>query len=169
MTATQYDRSAVARPAPVPAPARSPRPPLRVVEGDPTPRPVDRRRRARLRVAVTMVVVVGGLFGLVASHVVLTQGQFRLQQVESRAQEAQARYERLRLQVAALESPERIVAAAQERLGMVPPPGVKYLSPTGVAEQPPGSPGAGATAKGQGAAAGPEDWSAVKRHLESQP
>jgi cell division protein FtsL len=174
MTATQYDRTAAATaaarpaPAPAPAPSRSPRPPLRVVEGEAAPRPVDRRRRARLRVAVTMVVVVGGLFGLVASHVVLTQGQFRLQQVESRASEAQARYERLRLQVAALESPERIVAAAQERLGMVPPPGVKYLSPTGVSEQPAGN-GAGATpGKGQ-VAEGPEDWSAVKRHLASQP
>lgn len=171
MTATQSRRATATaaaparRPAPAsaPAPARKPRPPLRVVTPEETRR-VDRRKRARLRIAVGVFVVVGGLFGLVASHVVLTQGQFRLQQLEKKAAESQARYERLRLQVAELESPERIVAAAQERLGMVPPPGVKYLSPTGVAERPSSS----APAAAGGKTATP-DWTAVKPHLASKP
>lgn len=167
MTATQSRRAPAAaaparRPAPTPAPARKQRPPLRVVTPEETRR-VDRRKRARLRIAVAVFVIVGGLFGLVASHVVLTQGQFRLQQLEKKAAESQARYERLRLQVAELESPERIVAAAQERLGMVPPPGVKYLSPTGVAERPSGAPAAG-----DDKTATP-DWTDVKPHLASKP
>lgn len=80
--------------------------------------------------------VVASLFGLVASHVLLTQGQFRLDRLRARASSEQARYQRLRLQVAELESPSRIVATAQERLGMVPPPSVTYLSPTGAVSAP---------------------------------
>ena len=146
--------------APAPAPRR--RPPLHVVRPDEGP-VVDRRRRTRLRITVAVFVAVAGLFGLVASHVVLTQGQFRLQQLETKAAAEQARYERLRLQVAELESPQRIVAAAQERLGMVPPPGVRYLSPTGVSEQPPHRP-SGKTAAGE-----EQDWTSVKPHLASRP
>ena len=40
---------------------------------------------------------------------------------------AQAENQRLRLDVARLESPSRIVAEAQARLGMVPPAVVIYL------------------------------------------
>jgi cell division protein FtsL len=111
--------------------------------------------------------VIAALFGLVASHVVLTQGQFRLEQLEKQAAEEQARFERLRLQVAQLESPERIVAAAQERLGMVPPPGVKYLSPVGAVD---GTEGAAAEGgEDERLAAGEADWTTVKRHLASRP
>lgn len=166
MTAAQ--RATAPRHAPAPQPRRQP--PLRVVRPDERPAGA-RRRSVRLRVAFAVFVVVLGLFGLVASHVVLTQGQFRLQQLESKAAAEQARYERLRLQVAELESPQRIVAAAQERLGMVPPPGVRYLSPTGIAEQaPPGNPGKLAAGKGNGQRQeGQEDWTSVKPHLASRP
>ena len=107
------------------------------------------------------------MFLLVASHVVLTQGQFRLQAIQQQAAEQEARYERLRLEVARLESPERIVAVAQQRLGMVPPPGVKYLSPTGAATRP----AASSSLPGRQLASSPSasDWSAVKRRLASQP
>jgi cell division protein FtsL len=162
MTAAQHATAPLRAPVPAPAPAPRRRPPLRVVRPDEGPA-VDRRRRARLRLAVTVLVVVAGLFGLVASHVLLTQDQFRLQHLESKAAAEQARYERLRLQVAELESPQRIVAAAQERLGMVPPPGVRYLSPTGVADQPKAGP-----QQGSKLAAG-DDWSSVKPHLASRP
>ncbi|HVF74363.1 MAG TPA: hypothetical protein VM938_04890 [Acidimicrobiales bacterium] len=164
MTATHYDR-AVAAPAPAPKQAPKQRPPLRVVKPEDN-RQVDRRRRARLRIGFMVLVAVGGLFGLVASHVVLTQGQFRLQRVEANAAEQQAQYERLRLQVAELESPQRIVAAAQERLGMVTPPGVRYLSPTGVNGGPPPTAGKGAR---EHAAPQSPDWTAVKPHLASRP
>jgi len=150
-----------------PSPASRARPPLRLV-GEAELAVRGRRRRARVMTVVTLALVVAGLFGLVASHVVLTQGQFRLQHLQARADESQARYERLRLQVARLESPERIVAAAQERLGMVPPAGVRYLSPTGavstVARSAPAS-----GRRVDAAAVSTADWSAVKRRLASRP
>lgn len=143
--------------------ARRPRsaPDLRVV-GRARPRPTRRRRRARGAAALAGLLAVA-LFGLVTSHVVLTQGQFRLQELRQRAAAEQARYERLRLRVAELESPARVVAAAHERLGMVPPPGVTYLSPVGTASGP--DPVAG-EAEDDAAA---DDWSKVKRQLASRP
>ena len=120
------------------------------------------RRRGRVLALVAVAAVGVGLFALVASHVVLTQSQFRLDRLHAAAAAEQARYERLRLQVAQLEAPARVVAAAQERLGMVPPPGVTYLSPRG--------PVAGAAADwGPDEAAAGEDWSRVKPELASQP
>jgi cell division protein FtsL len=102
-----------------------------------------------------------GLFGIVSLHVVLTQGQFRHERLEARADQQQARYEQLRLQAAELESPDRIVAVAQERLGMVSPPGVTYLSPSGpMADEPSGSRQAAST----GSSAG---WNEVKPHLDT--
>lgn len=168
MTATQAQRVAAPKRAPAPQPLA--RPPLRVVTDEPTRPKVDRRRRARRVIGLTVLFVIAALFGLVSSHVVLTQGQFRLEQLEAEAADEQARFERLRLQVAQLESPERIVAAAQERLGMVPPPGVKYLSPTGAVD---GTESPGSAALGAGdeerLAAAEADWTTVKRHLASRP
>ena len=137
------------------------RPSLRVV--DPRRRtPADHRTRARVLGLLVIMVVAVALFGLVASHVALTQGQFRLDDMRDRADAEQARYERLRVQVAELESPGRIVAAAQERLGMVPPPGITYLSPVGpVVDTATGDDAAGAAAAA--------DWSTVKRQLASRP
>ncbi|MDQ3680748.1 MAG: cell division protein FtsL [Actinomycetota bacterium] len=108
------------------------------------------------------VVVVACVLGLVVTRVALTQGQFRLDKMQKRAAEEQARYERLRLQAAELESPSRVVAAAQERLGMVPSPGMTYLSPTGPAS------GLTPAAPDDEQAAATEDWSKVKRQLTSQ-
>src|SRR4051812_42734973 len=78
------------------------RPPLRVVPDDYV-HPRVRRRRARLFVAGLSTLVAAGLFGIVSLHVALTQGQFRLERLEARADEQQAHYEQLRLQVAELE------------------------------------------------------------------
>jgi len=121
-------------------------------------------RRRRLLTCSAAVALVACLLGLVTSHVALAQGQFRLDKLQQQAGEQQAHYERLRLQVAQLESPSRVVAAAQERLGMVPPPGVTYLSPSGAAtgqrsQAAPGAPDGG------GHEAATDDWSNVKRQL----
>lgn len=120
-----------------------------------------RRRRARLAVVLTSVFVGIGLFGLVVFNVLLTQNQFELDRLQARAAEKQARYEQLRLQVAQLESPSRIVATAQHRLGMVAPQGITYLlppAPVPGAPQPPAD------------AAGPHTgWTAVKPHLAFRP
>lgn len=146
----------VRRAAPAPETAAPPAgPDLRVVDRYERP-PATRRAHARLTALLLMLVVGAALFGLVTSHVALTQGQFRLDDLRQRADAEQDRYERLRLQVAELESPGRIVAAAQERLGMVPPPGVTYLSPVGpVADRHADDDGTSSTAA----------WSSVKRQL----
>jgi len=117
-------------------PAERARPNLRVVApGELSPRA--RRRRARILAALTAALVLAGLFGLVAFHVALTEGQLQLDRLQQRATDERDEYDRRRLQVAELEAPERVVAAAQQRLGMVSPPGVTYLSPSGVRTQPP--------------------------------
>lgn len=132
-----------------------------------------RRRRVRVALVLSSLLAVAGLFGIAVFHVLITQSQFRLEQLEARATQEQARYERLRLRVAELESPARVVAAAQERLGMVPPPGVRYLSPAGAAAdvaaerndagaQPDAAePGASVAATG--------GWTTVKPHLAPRP
>jgi cell division protein FtsL len=123
------------RPEPAPAPAPAERRHLRVVPpGFISAR--TRRKRARLLVVVAGLAIAGALFGVVAFHVVLTQNQLDLQHLRSEADTASVRQQQLRLQVAQLESPERVVDDAQ-KLGMVPPATVRYLSPDGTPAAPP--------------------------------
>jgi cell division protein FtsL len=120
---------------------------------------------ARRRLFTTMATVGAALslFGVAAAHVVIAQSQFELARLERQSTEAQARYDRLRLQVAELESPARIVAAAQERLGMVSPPQVTYLTP--LALRPTASAKRASGGQATTAAAGPTEWSLLKPHL----
>ena len=106
-----------------------------VAPGELSPR--SQRRRARALALLTVGLVLAGLFGLVAFHVVLTESQLQLDKLQQRVTEQRNEYDRQRLKVAELEAPERVVAVAQQRLGMVSPPGVTYLSPTGVRTGPP--------------------------------
>ena len=115
-------------------------------------------RRRRLLVCAAGLVLGLCLLGIVASHTALAQGQFRLEKLKSKAAAEQDRYQRLRLRVAELESPARVVAVAQERLGMVPPPEVTYLSPTGATPAP-------APPSQDGDEAASDDWPSVKRQL----
>jgi len=134
-------------------PNAHPRPHLRVVAPN-TLSVAGRRRRARRLGVVLSVILFVGVFGVVAAHVVLTQRQFRLERLEKQATAQEARYERLRLEVAELESPERIVAAAQQ-LGMVTPATVTYLASSHTT---PSGHKAGTDA--------PDDqWATVKSHL----
>lgn len=165
MTAPVLERPARApqrRPAPAPRPAERH---LTVVRPGPTP--AQRRRRARLFLFVTTTAVAVCLFGVVVAHVVLTQNQFRLDQLQQQSAERQAEYDRLRLQVAELESPDRIVATAQQRLGMVAPPGVTYLAPKLEDEAAvPGAPASTTRKAGDPpSAATGAGWSTVKPHL----
>ena len=120
MTAT---RTAPRR-APAPRPERRPRPALHLVEATPPPRS---RVLTRLVTVLAGLLATAGLFLVVCLHVLLTQGQADLDDLRARAESEAARNRRLRVQVAELESPSRIVSAARERLGMVPPPTVVYL------------------------------------------
>jgi hypothetical protein len=115
---------------------------------------------------------VGLLFALVAFHVLLTQGQFKLQKLENRANDAQAQYERNRLQVAQLESPSRITDEAVNRLGMVPADKVTPITPG--AQQLPRTADGGVAPVDGGTAApdqtitdDPGAWTSVKPHLNS--
>ena len=149
---------------------RPSRPDLRLVEAH-RERAVRRSRRARLAVlgAGTFIAVV--VFGLVGLHVMLAQNQFRLDRINSQTAAEEARYQRLRLEVDQLESPSRIVATAEGKLGMVPPANVTYLTPSAPAA--PGAAGGGvfaspsATVPSAGSSAG--DWAAVKPKLVAAP
>jgi hypothetical protein len=101
---------------------------------------------------------VGTIFGAAAFHVLLVQSQFRLDRLSDAAATEQQRYEHLRLEVARLSAPERIVATAAERLGMVAPPEVAYL--------PAPSPSA-TDASSASSLAG--NWSEVKPYLAARP
>jgi cell division protein FtsL len=79
-------------------------------------------------VAATVFAVVT-LFGVVALHVLLNQGQLQLDHLQTQEARQEARAQKLRLDLAALQSPARVVAAARDRLGMVPPAGVTYVAP----------------------------------------
>lgn len=140
--------------------APAPRPHLRVVPPN-TLSVEGRRRRARRLTIVGSTILVAALFGVVFAHVLLTQRQFRLDHLEQQAANEEAKYERLRLEVAQLESPERVVSAAQQ-LGMVPPATVKYLSST--RPTPAATAGQADTPPSEG------DWATVKSHLaQSRP
>lgn len=145
------------RAAPAPAPDPSRRPTLRLVDGR-----LDPRRGRRGPLIAAAVVVVLALFGVVVCHALLVPGQVRLDGVEVDVTEQQARYQALRLEVAELEAPGRIVAEAQDRLGMVSPETITYLTAVGPGRAAADAPVA-TSAQGAGA-----PWTAVKPLLGGQ-
>ena len=158
--------TALARSAPAPrarahAQAKA-RPPLRALD-----RPVRQPGGDRRLVAM----VSGGLLfaavlaGNVAVHAETTQGQFELERLEKTARERQAHYQRLRLEVAQLEAPKRIVARARQ-LGMVEAGRVSYLTPTAAttSEDPATRSPRGPSPDGEAAGS----WAQVKPHLARQ-
>ncbi len=76
--------------------------------------------------AVTVVVA---LFALALFHAMIADRQTNLDNLNQELEEIQATNDRLRLNVARAEAPERIVAEALYRLGMVEPDRRIYLSP----------------------------------------
>jgi cell division protein FtsL len=120
-------------------------------------------RQLRLALLTTAVLTVGTIFGAATFHVLLVQSQFRLDRLSDAAATEQQRYEHLRLEVARLSAPERIVATAAERLGMVAPPEVAYLP----APSPPGTDRSGTDPSSASSLAG--NWSEVKPYLAARP
>lgn len=119
-------------------------------------------RPLRLALVAGAILTVGTIFGAAVFHVLLVQSEFRLDQLKREAAKEEVRYERLRLDVAQLSAPERIVAAARQRLGMVVPPQVAYLmapAPQDGAATP-DDPAAPSLAGG---------WAEVKPHLGIRP
>lgn len=124
MTAVRTPLRAPARrsSAPAAAPRRTEgRPKLAVA---PTPEAL-RPRRALWVVGVVALLV--AVLVVMASQALLVQSQDRLDDLQRSMTEQEAIAERQQLQLAELQSPERVVAAATERLGMVPPTDVVHL------------------------------------------
>jgi len=123
--------------------------------------------------AAAVAGILAVVFALVAIHVLLAQNQFELDRLNTRSAAAEAQYDRLRLQVAQLQSPERVVATAEGRLGMVSPPKVTYLTPNAPAGAT-GGPASSASAPppAKASAASPSvsaDWARVKAQLGARP
>lgn len=137
------------------------RPDLKLVEGGKLPRL--ERLTPRVRITSLVLTISVFLFGLVAFHVVLSQGQFKLEKLEAKASQQQEQYERNRLQVAQLESPSRITSEATERLGLVPADTVTPVTPE--ASDMPTTP-SGQSGQ-QASSTDPGQWSKVKPHLSS--
>ena len=117
--------------APDPRPER-PRPARRTGEHL---RPVGRRAPRRAPAVPILVgtgIVISGLFALAVMHALLIGGQIRLDDMQREVASETEEIRRLRLSVAELEAPERVLDAARSRLGMVQPAEVGYLAPAGV-------------------------------------
>lgn len=112
------------------------------------------------------------LFAVAVAHTVLVQGQMRLDEIDSKLDAEQARYQELRTAVAEMESPERVVTAAED-LGMVSPAGLVYLQPS--SPDPTTAPADGTTDAGAVAGSGGAglardangSWSDIKPLLDS--
>lgn len=110
--------------APERAPAVDARPDLRVIEGiDDTP---SRRSFAGLVGTVSVALLFVCIFGVVVFQVLLVQTQSHLDDLGGSFATQEARADALDLEMANLESPERIVAAA-EGLGMITPNKIVHL------------------------------------------
>ena len=85
------------------------------------------RRRLRIAGAATVTLVFGSMLGLAVFHSVLVQGQLQLDRLDGQITTQQERQTSLRLQVAQLGAPARIIIAAGQQ-GMVPPDDRKFLA-----------------------------------------
>lgn len=124
--------------APAVRPPAAPAAPAAVEPRRPELRVVEPRRRLRTgpTFALGAVLAFGIAFAVVACQVALLQGQERLDRLDAEIAESTDRYQQLRLDVAQLESPARIIEAATTTLGMVPPPAITYLTPEGAVTVP---------------------------------
>jgi cell division protein FtsL len=138
-------------------------PPLKVV-----PRQV-RRRRAGLVIAVGVTFVFTLMLGLVAFQARIAQGQMKLDRTERDLREAETRYAQLRLQVAQLEAPTRVIEEA-EHLGLVrpAPKDVTYLRASSDVVGPVLAAG-GAEEDGPAGTADATDWASLKPLLQASP
>ena len=100
-------------------------PALRLVD----PAAERQRRRTRALTGALIVAICAGLFTILALRVLLAQGQVEVDRLEATVTGQLAAQQRLRLTVAELEAPTRIVSAARTRLGMVNPGVVRTLTP----------------------------------------
>ena len=118
------------------------------------------RLSPRAGVLLTLLLF-AALFGVAVSHALLIEGQARLDELDKQVAQEQARYERLRVESAALESPSRIVEEAGN-LGLVPAQEVTWLMPDAAQ---PGAPSPPA----EDPDTSDTSWADVKPYLEPSP
>jgi cell division protein FtsL len=102
------------------------RPALRVVD---TRRDGSPRSLAHMAGTLLAVVLFASVFSVVICQVLLVQAQSRLDDVDTRLDAQVTMDKQLRQDIAGLESPERIVNEATNRLDMMQAPDVGYLQP----------------------------------------
>lgn len=98
-------------------------------------RPVDRPRQRRSPAIPALVgvgMVIAALLALAVMHALLIGGQVRLDGMQRDVAAETEAIRRLELRVAELESPDRVLDVARDRLGMVQPAEVGYLLPVGL-------------------------------------
>lgn len=88
------------------------------------------RPTPRAALALTIVAATAVCLALVYFHVVLAQRQFAIDNTNAQISKQETTYQNLRLKVAELSSPAKIISTAEGKLGMVQPSSVKYLTPT---------------------------------------
>jgi cell division protein FtsL len=139
------------------------RPALKVV-----PRQV-RRRRAGVVLTLGVATLFALMLGLVAFQARIAQDQLRLDRVETELREAESQFARLRLEVARLESPDRIVAEA-EALGLErpSPDQITYLAPSPAAAVEVLAAGGPLAERGPAGTGDVEEWSTLKPLLSGR-
>ena len=164
--------AALAVVATLPVPEREAPPRHLTVVPEPGRSPAQRRRRARALlfggiVSATLVALV-----LVYFHVVLAQRQFAIDRLDKQVQQAEARYQTQRLQVAETSAPAHIISMAEGQLGMIQPNQVTYL-PSSATNSP--AAGTGDASRAGGATSpttvpvGDADWPQIKSTLAGLP
>ena len=93
------------------------------------------RRRVAARSPITLGVVLAtsgafvSLLFIAGFHSLLVSGQHDVDAIRDRLTAGREQAQMLRMEVARLETPRRILDVARGRLGMVPPPSRIYLEP----------------------------------------
>lgn len=119
------------------------------------------RLSPRTGVVLTVLAFVA-LFAVAVCHALLIESQAAVDELDAQVAAEQARYEELRHEVAGLSAPERIMAEATERLGMVPAGEAVWLTPEEAAPTDTGG--------GEDTADSPDTSAArVKPYLEATP
>lgn len=90
-----------------------------------------RRRSTAVPVLVGAAVVFVGMFLIAGMHAFLIDGQIELDALQREVASESEAVERLRLEVAELEAPDRVLQVARDRLGMQEPPEIGYVLPDG--------------------------------------
>lgn len=119
---------------------RGPRPPARRAASSRRPSP--RRARRVPFLLFALVVVTATVLALASAQALVAQGSFRLAELSRQAEELQREQVRLRLKVARLSAPERVLRAAR-KAGLVLPQRVEIVAvrgPAAGAETPAGGP-----------------------------